>query len=100
MQEQNAVPILFTILSYEDDLCSSGFQSLQEWWVCEFEEGNEKGDKREWCDGAHSPFKSSQDENFHSVDCLRIKDETLVALFQKHGLALDLAFDIWVIVFD
>lgn len=67
-------------MSYEDDLCSSGFESLQEWWVSEFEEGNEERDEGEGSDGAHSPFKSSQDERFHSVYCLRIKDEALIAL--------------------
>lgn len=83
-------------MSYEDDLCSSGFESLQQWWVSEFEEGNEERDEGEGSDGAHSPFKSSQDERFHSVYCLGIKDEAFIPLFQKKN-RVSSGFAIWVL---
>ena len=45
-----------TILSFEDDLGGSGFESLPQWRVFKFKQRNEEGNEREGSDGPHSPF--------------------------------------------
>lgn len=74
---------MHTILSFEDDFSGSGLESLNQWWVFEFEEGDEEIDEREGGYGAHPPLQSSEDQQLHPLDCFHVEDKPFIILLTK-----------------
>lgn len=72
-----------TILRFEDDFSGSGLESLNQWWVFEFEQGDEEIDEREGGYGAHPPLQSSEDQQLHPLDCFHVEDKPFIILLTK-----------------
>lgn len=67
-------------MRFEDDFSGSGLESLNQWWVFEFEQGDEEIDEREGGYGAHPPLQSSEDQQLHPLDCFHVEDKPFIIL--------------------
>lgn len=72
----------FTVLRFENDLCSSSFERLFQWRIVAFEEREEEIKESEGSYRSHPPFQSSENQKLHTSNAIRIEDDSFFALFQ------------------
>lgn len=69
-------------MRFENDLSSSSFERLFQWWIVAFEEREEEIKESEGSYRPHPPFQSSENKKLHTSNAIRIEDDSFFALFQ------------------